>query len=161
MRMFPWWFWFVVAGVQFWFVTAPAAIALLSFGYSGAAWLGGWRWVALGAGTLLALPFPLSAAMYAVQAVDAERYWRKLDRAETIDGVELPPGSRIRFADKAHTALISVDLPRVTEIRQADALRNVGRCRSGVGRHARRRPDCERHPLPCRLFHLRQVWHNL
>jgi hypothetical protein len=41
-----------------------------------------------------------------------------------IAGIELPPGSRIRFADKAQTKLISIDLPNSTAIL---GIRLVGR----------------------------------
>jgi hypothetical protein len=58
----------------------------------------------------------MSALMYAVQSAEAGRRWRTLDHAETVANVVLPARSRIRFADKAHTEFISVDLPGVTEI---------------------------------------------
>src|SRR3954452_16586238 len=116
MHAFPPWFWFVVAGVQFWYVTAPAAVALLLLGWYGAILLGILSWIALGAGAVLTLPFLMSALMYAVQSAEAGRRWRTLDHAETVANVVLPARSRIRFADKAHTEFISVDLPGVTEI---------------------------------------------
>lgn len=124
MRTFPWWFGFIVAGVHFWYVTVPAALGLLLLAWYGAGLPGGLRWICLGAGVLLALPVLMAGLMYVLQTVEAARYWRRLDRAETIAGVELPAGSRIRFADKAHTQLISVDLPDVTEIL---GIRLVGR----------------------------------
>ena len=113
---FPWWFWFVVAGVHFWYVIVPAAAALVLAGWYGAGWLGGFRWAVFGAAILLALPFPAAAVMYLVQTAVAATFWRTLEHDETIAGVQLPAGSRIRFADKVHTDLISVDLPHVTEI---------------------------------------------
>jgi hypothetical protein len=116
MRNFPWWFGFVVAGVHFWRLTVPVALALLLFGWFGSAWLGGLRWIALGTGTLLALPFLMAGLMYLLQSIKATRTWRTLAQSEEIVGVELPAGSRMRFADKAHTKLISVDLPDVTKI---------------------------------------------
>jgi hypothetical protein len=116
MHAFPPWFWFVVAGVHFWYVTAPTAVALLLLGWYGAIWLGSLRWVALGAGAVLTLPFLMSALMYAVQSLEAARRWRTLDHAATVANVVLPARSRIRFADKAQTEFISVDLPDVTEI---------------------------------------------
>jgi hypothetical protein len=123
MRRFPWWFGFVVAGVHFWRVTIPTAAALLLLGwYCGP---GGLRWISFGAGALLmTLPLLIAGLMYALQSSEAARYWRTLDRAEMIAGVEFPAGSRIRFADKAHTKLIEADLPRVTEIL---GIRLVGR----------------------------------
>jgi hypothetical protein len=116
MRGFPWWFGFVVAGVHFWRVTVPAALALLLLGWFGASWPGALRWTAFGAGMLLALPFLMAGLMYVLQSMEAARTWRKLDHTAMIAGVALPAGSRLRFADKAHTKLISVDLPRVTEV---------------------------------------------
>jgi hypothetical protein len=112
----PWWFWLAFAAVHFWFVTVPAAIALLLVGWYGANWLGSLRFAVLGAGALLVLPFPAAAAVYALQSIDANRYWRRLDCDETIAGITLPVGSRIRFADKAHSHFVSVDLPHVTGI---------------------------------------------
>jgi hypothetical protein len=114
MRRLPWWFGIVVAGVHFRHVTIPAAAALLLLGWF--AGPGGLRWVCFGVGALLTLPFLMAGLMYVLQSIEAARYWRTLDRAETIAGVELPAGSRARFADKAHTDLISVDLPGVSEI---------------------------------------------
>jgi hypothetical protein len=116
MHAFPPWFWFVVAGVHFWYVTAPMAVALLLLGWYGATWLGALRWIALGAGAVLTLPFLMSAIMYAVQSFEAARRWRTLDHAETVADVALPARSRIRFADRAHTEFISVELPGVTDI---------------------------------------------
>jgi hypothetical protein len=122
MRRFPWWFGFVVAGVHFWRVTIPTAAALLLLDwYCGP---GALRWISFGAGALLTLPFLIAGLMYVLQSIEAARYWRTLDRAEMIAGVELPAGSRLRFADKTHTKLISADPPRVTEIL---GIRLVGR----------------------------------
>ena len=72
----------------------------------------------------MALPFPAAAVLYALQSIEAARYWRTLDREETLADVRLPAGSCVRFADKAHANFISVDLPCVTEIR---GIRVVGR----------------------------------
>src|SRR5438045_3348708 len=115
MHAFPPWFWFVVAGVHFWYVTAPMAVALLLLGWYGAIWLGTLRWIALGAGAVLTLPFLMYGLMYAVQSVEAARRWRPLDHAETVADMALPAGSRVHFADKAHTQFISVELPDVTD----------------------------------------------
>jgi hypothetical protein len=120
----PWWFWLAYADFRFWFVTAPAAIALLLTGWYDADWLGGLRFAVLGAGTLMALPFPAVAAAYVLQSIDATRYRRTLDSDETIAGVTLPIDSRICFADKAHANVVSVDLPHVTGIH---GVRVVGR----------------------------------
>jgi hypothetical protein len=65
----------------------------------------------------LALPFPAAAAAFVFQKVDATRYWRTLDRDTTFAGLSLPRGSRIRFADKAHSVLVSIELPHATEVR--------------------------------------------
>lgn len=120
----PLWFWLVYAGVQLWFLTVPAAVVLLLVGWYGVDWLGGFRWVVFGVAALLALPFPAAAVLFVLQTANAATYWRSLDRDETVAGVQLPAGSRIRYADKAHSSLLSVDLPHVTEIL---GMRLVGR----------------------------------
>ncbi len=122
MRRFPWWFGFVVAGVHFWYVTIPAAAALLLLGWH--AGPGVLRWTCFGAGALLMLPFAMASLMYMLQSIEEARRWRTLADAEVIAGLALPAGSRIRFADKANTNLISVDLPGATEIL---GIRMVGR----------------------------------
>jgi hypothetical protein len=123
----PWWFWLAVFDVQFWFVTIPAAIVLAVVGWYGALWLGGMRWVMFGAAVLLALPFPAAAVAIAIaEIIDSATYWRTLDRDETVAGLELPAGSRIRFGDKAHSTVSSIELPHVTDIR---GMRLVGQLR--------------------------------
>jgi hypothetical protein len=122
MRRFPWWFGFVVAGVHFWYATIPAAVALLLLGWYGGP--GGLRWIGFSVGALLTLPFLMAGLMYALQSIEEARRWRTLTRAETIAGVGLPAGSRVRFADRAHTKLISVDLPGASNIL---GIRLVGR----------------------------------
>lgn len=113
----PWWFWLGYADVKFWFVTVPTAVVLMLAGWYGADWLGGLRWALFGAVALLALPFLGAAAIYIFHKVDAATYWRTLERDETVAGLHLPAGSKIRFADKGHSSVISIDLPRETIIR--------------------------------------------
>jgi hypothetical protein len=115
MRRFPWWFGLVVAGVHFWRVTILPAIALLLLGWYGA-WPGGLRWLCFGAGALLTMPFLMAGLMYLLQSIEEARRWRTLANPETIAGVALPAGSRLGFADKTHTKLISIDLPDTTDI---------------------------------------------
>ncbi len=110
------WIWLAHLDVKFWFLTAPAAIALAMVGWHGADWLGGLRWAAFAAAALLALPFPAAALVLVIRKIDADAHWRALDCDETIAGLQLPAGSRIRFHDKAHTRVDSIDLPRVTDI---------------------------------------------
>jgi hypothetical protein len=116
----PWWFWLAVADVKFWFVTGPAAVALALVGWYGADWLGSLRWIPLGGAALLAIPFPAAALLFMVLAIrDALRQARlqlTLARDETVAGLPLPAGSRIRFRDETHSVVASIDLPRVTEI---------------------------------------------
>ena len=114
MRRFPWWFGSVIAGVHFWYVTIPAAAALLLLG-----WFvrpGVSRWICLSTGALIMLPFLMAGLMYVLQGIEEARRGQRLAQTEVIAGVALPAGSRIRFADRAHTNLISVDLPDVTDI---------------------------------------------
>lgn len=125
---FPFWFWFVFAGVHLWYLTVPAAAALLLAGWYGGYWLGEFRWVAFGVAAFLALPFPTAALMYVLQTINAATFWRTLDRDETVVGAQLPAGSRIHFADRAHTDLISVDLPRATEILGVRLVGRLIRC---------------------------------
>jgi hypothetical protein len=112
----PWWFGFVFVGVRLWRLTVPAAIALLLAGWYWADWLGGFRWIVFAAAALVALPFAMAGLMYVLQTANQASFWRTLDDEETVAGVRLPAGSRIHFADKAHTTVISIELPRVTEI---------------------------------------------
>jgi hypothetical protein len=116
MRGLPWWFWFAVVVVKFWFVTIPLAIMLALAAWYGAPWLGGMRWIVIAAVVLLALPFPAAALVIAYQSFDATRYWRTLEVDETVDGLPVPTGSKVRYADKKHSIPVSIDLPRATEI---------------------------------------------
>lgn len=68
------------------------------------------------AAALVALPFAMAALMYVLQTANQATFWRTLDHEEIVAGVRLPAGSRIHFADKAHTKVITIELPRVTEI---------------------------------------------
>src|SRR5215475_7961057 len=76
----PWWFWFAVADVKFWYVTVPAAMVLALVGWYGADRLGGLRWVAFGGAAVLALPFPAAALLFIVleirDAIEAARLRR-------------------------------------------------------------------------------------
>jgi hypothetical protein len=128
MRL-PWWFWFACADVKFWFVTIPGAVALAIAAWYDAHWLGGLRWVVIAAVTLVALPFPATAALFIFQKIDATRYWPTLEHPETLAGLPLPAGSRVRFADKAHSVPISIQLPHFTEVhgmRLTGTLNTVG-----------------------------------
>src|SRR5216684_4176165 len=107
MRL-PWWFWLAYADVKFWFATIPVAIALALAAWYGARWLGGLRWVLIVVVALLALPFPAAAAIVIFQKFDATRYWRTLEVAETIAGLPVPAGSKVRFADKKHSIPVSI-----------------------------------------------------
>jgi hypothetical protein len=116
----PPWVWFMYFDVRFWFVSVPAAIALVLIGWFGADWLRGLRWAAFGAAALLALPFPIVGALVIIgeirSAMDLAALQRTLDRDETIAGMPLPAGSTIGFRDKAHSNVVSIDLPRATNI---------------------------------------------
>jgi hypothetical protein len=116
MRSLPWWFWFAVAVVKFWFVTIPLAITLALAARYGAPWLGGMRWVLIAAAFLLALPFPAAALVIIYQSFDATRYWRTLAVDETVGGLPVPAGSKVRYADKKHSIPVSIELSRATEI---------------------------------------------
>src|SRR5262245_54363476 len=117
----PWWFWLAVADVKFWYVTVPTAIVLALAGLYGGDWLGPVCWVAFAAAALLAVPFPVAALLFIMleirDAVQRARLQRTLDHSETVGGLPLPPGSRIRFRDKDHSEIVAIDLPHVADIR--------------------------------------------
>lgn len=112
----PWWFWLGVGVVKYWYVTITLAIALALAASYGAPWLGGLRWILIATVAVLALPFPLAALIAIYQSYDAKRFWRTLETAETISGLPLPAGSKVQFADKAHSIVALIELPHVTEI---------------------------------------------
>src|SRR5438874_2556426 len=116
MRGLPWWFWLCVAIVKFWYVTIPLAMALAMAANYGAPWLGGLRWIPIAAVVLLALPFPLAALIAIYQSYDATRFWRTLETAETISDLPLPAASKVQFTDNAHSIVVLIELPHVTEI---------------------------------------------
>src|SRR4051794_12695357 len=116
MRL-PWWAVLAYAVVKFWYLSVPLAIALAMAARYGAPWLGGLRWILIAAAGILALPFPMAAAVVFYQTFDATRYWRTLEVAETIAGMPVPAGSKVHFADKAHSIPVSIELADVTEIR--------------------------------------------
>jgi hypothetical protein len=116
MRL-PWWVWLAYADVKFWFVTIPVVITLTLAVWYGANWLGSLRWILIAAVVVLALPFPMAAGVVIYQSFDATRYWRTLEVAETIAGLPLPAGSKVHYADKKHSTIVSIELPHVTEIR--------------------------------------------
>jgi hypothetical protein len=72
--------------------------------------------VLIAAVVFLTLPFPAGALIVLYQSYDATRFWRTLDTAETISDLPLPAGSKVQFADKAHTIVVSIELPHATEI---------------------------------------------
>jgi hypothetical protein len=125
MRL-PWWFWLAYADVKFWFVTLPAAGVLALIAWYGAPWLGVLRWILIALIVLVALPFPATAVVLIFQTIDATRYWRTLEVAETIAGLPMPAGSKVHFADKKHFIPVSIELPHETEI---SGLRLVGELR--------------------------------
>jgi hypothetical protein len=113
----PWWIWLAYADVKFWFVSLPAAVVLAVMALFGDRWLGVPAWAFLAAAALIALPFPAAAALFVHQKRDARRYWRTLDRDQIVAGLPLPARSRIRFAERAHARVVSIDLPQETAIR--------------------------------------------
>jgi len=68
------------------------------------------------AALLLALPFPLAALIAIYQSYDATRFSPTLKTAAPIAALPLPTGSKVQFADKAHSIVVSIELPHVTEI---------------------------------------------
>lgn len=95
-------------------ISAAAIVACLAIlGWYGAHLLGRYRWIPLGTAALMAMPL----AIYLLHEVhDRFVYERTLDHDETVTGLPLYAGSRIRFEDPAHTVIRSVNLSRVTHI---------------------------------------------
>ena len=116
MRL-PLWVRLAYADIKFWFATIPAAIALALAAWYGAPWLGSLAWILMAAVIVLTLPYPAAAALVILQRIDATRYWRTLNTAQTIAGLNVPAGSKVRFADEERSIPRSVELPHVTEIR--------------------------------------------
>jgi hypothetical protein len=117
----PFWFWLGYADVTLWYVTIPAATILVLLGWHAAEWLGTLRWVAFAAAALLLVPFPVAAALFVYgkisAAADAAALQRTLAHDETVAGLPLIAGSRVRFRDRDHSGVASIDLPRATDIR--------------------------------------------
>jgi hypothetical protein len=116
MRL-PWPVLLVYAVVKYWFVTIPVAVTLALAAWYGAPWLGGLRWVLIAVSVVLALPFPMAAGVVIYQTFDATRFWRTLKVAETIAGLPVPAGSKVHYADKKYSTVVSIELPHSTEIR--------------------------------------------
>jgi len=118
---FPLSVWFVYLDIKFWLLTVPAAIVLILLGWRGTDWLRGFRWAAFGVAALLAMPFPTVATLAIIDQIRSARslaaLQRTLDRGETVAGLPLSAGSRIQFRDKAHSSIVSIDLPNATNIR--------------------------------------------
>ena len=112
----PWWFWFGYAVVRYWFVTLPVAVLLAIADWYGATWPSQARWAMVVAVAVLALPFAVMAVALIVRNRREAACWRTLGRDETVFGLNLPAGSRLRFAEATHTRLISIDLPHATDI---------------------------------------------
>jgi hypothetical protein len=111
----PWWFWFAYVAVRYWLVTVPVAVLLAIAGRYGD-WPIQARWVVFGAVAILALPFAATAVVLVVRNRQEAACWRSLDRDQTVFSLYLPAGSRIRFAEKTRSRLISIDLPHATDI---------------------------------------------
>src|SRR5262249_21264067 len=62
------------------------------------------------------LAVPVGGLIVIYQSYDATRFWRTLETADTISDLPLPAGSRIQFADRAHSIVVLIELPHVTEI---------------------------------------------
>ena len=119
MRL-PLWVWLAYADVKLWFVTIPVAIALAL-----AAWFGRVVWRALARQIGLDLDCCTHRLDIAVSSRGRtcdfpkdrrDPPLRTLDTTQTIAGLPVPAGSKVRFADKEHFIPVSVELPHVTEI---------------------------------------------
>ncbi len=116
----PFWVWFVYLDVKFWFLTVPAAIALMLAGWHGAPWLGAARWGAFALAAILAIPFPLAGAFMIFGEVRSAAAMaarsRTLGSEETVAGMKLPAGATVLFRDKARSKVASIELPRPASI---------------------------------------------
>jgi hypothetical protein len=93
------------------FFTMPIASGLTVFAVFGPKRLARFRWVAVGLMVVIVIGH---GAMHEVR--ERYVYGRKLDRDETVAGVPLPAGSRIRFEDTGFTTIDYIKLPRVTRV---------------------------------------------
>jgi hypothetical protein len=115
----PWWFIVAYFIVYCWFITIPAIIILVVVG-SSANVARGWRATAFVAAVLLALPLLVYGRDIITEWgetngwIQADR--RVLDRDETVLGLALPAGSRVRFEDRSQKKLTWIQLPHSARI---------------------------------------------
>ena len=116
---FPPWVALAFLAAQYWYVFAPAALALAGIGWFGRVLPIALRCAAWGAAGLCAAPFALLLLLIVGDAVGTARRAEE-DRAlhvtlaadETVAGLSLPAGAVLAFTDETHRTLSSVALPR-------------------------------------------------
>lgn len=107
---FPLWFSLLVLDAEYWPLTVPIALGLAVLGWFGSKWLAR---IAFTVAVVVALP----PAVYATNlAVDRLVYQRTIYRDQTVAGVPLYAGSKIRFWNHEQTVIDWIELPRVTDI---------------------------------------------
>jgi len=113
---FPFWFLYFLFDIKLWFLSVPAAFALIFAGWYGGAWLGPIRWLAFALAAFLALPFPVTGIFLlwdeSRSAAAMAEVTQTLDQDETIAGMLLPAGSKILFWDNTHSQVASIELGR-------------------------------------------------
>jgi hypothetical protein len=110
---------FAFFGLRYWYVLAPAGLALGAIGWFGRALPMALRcatWCAAGA---CAAPFALLVVLIVGDRVGSERraadysaLHRTLAEGETVGTLFLPAGAVLEFTDETHRKLVSVALPR-------------------------------------------------
>jgi hypothetical protein len=120
---FPPWVSLAFLGAQYWYLLAPAMLALVGIGWFGRTLPMALRYAAWSAAGLCAAPFALLLLLIVGDAVGTARRAAE-DRAlhvtlaasQTVAGLSLPAGAVLAFTDESHRVLSSVALPRPTAV---------------------------------------------
>ena len=117
---FPAWMTPLLMGVLYWPFLLSAAIVLTGL----AIFVRGWLRVALFALAILmllpCLTLPVVGVVNAINSASERRAWARthetLSAALTIQGLGLPAGTAVTWADERHEAVVSVELPGPTPL---------------------------------------------
>jgi hypothetical protein len=116
---FPPWVNFAIFGLQYWYLFAPAALALSATGWFGRVLPMALRYAAWGGAAACVAPFALLLVLIigdrvapAFRAASERARHRTLAAGETVGSLLLPAGAVLEFTDDTKRVLISVELPR-------------------------------------------------
>ncbi len=116
---FPPWISFAFFGLQYWYLFAPAALALSGIGWFGRVLPMALRYVAWGGAAVCAAPFALLLVLIiadrfapALRAASERARHRTLATSETVGSLLLPAGAVLDFTDDTQRVLSAVTLPR-------------------------------------------------